>query len=130
MISEMKIINPQALTSIFGCIPRFNGSEILEVQLKRNIPIMLLTFMTKEIVQNKPKHWRAWNVIYVKMSFYPVHDIVMNGFGTNNFIKCMTIKNTKESGVLKIKCYNQMQIKCLFDWARIEEITPGLIEYP
>ena len=45
---------------------------------------------------------------------------------TNSIIQ-FDLKEIENEGLLEIKCNNQMSIKCTFDWARVEQITPGLI---
>jgi hypothetical protein len=36
VIEQSRILNNQALTSIFGKIPCFKGSELLDIKLKRD----------------------------------------------------------------------------------------------
>lgn len=130
MINQFKIMNPQAFISIFGNIPSLDDSEILDVQLTREGPALLIRLLTKEVIQAKPKRWEKWDVVYIEMSFFAIRDLIINGLGINNQINKFEIKDVGENGVLEIKCNNQMYIKCLFDWARVEGITPGLIGSP
>ena len=130
MINQFKVMNPQAFISIFGNIPNLNDSELLEVQLRRDGPTLFIRLLTKEVIQTKPKRWDKWDVVYVEMSFFAIRDLTINGLGTNNQINQFEIKEVGEDGVLEIKCNNQMYIKCSFDWARVEQITPGLIGTP
>ena len=130
MINQFKIMNPQAFISIFGNVPSLNDSELLDVQLRRDGPTLFIRLLTKEVIQTKPKSWDKWDVVYVEMSFFAIRDLTINGLGTNNQINQFEIKDVGEDGVLEIKCNNQMYIKCSFDWARVEQITPGLIGSP
>ncbi|WP_420482306.1 Imm50 family immunity protein, partial [Bacillus pseudomycoides] len=66
MINQLKILNPQALISIFGMISEFEQSELLDVQLRRDGPTLVIQLMTKEPVENKPKRWNKWDVIYIE----------------------------------------------------------------
>lgn len=52
MISLQRITNHQALTAIFGEIPTFVHSEVLDVQLKRDGPTLSIRLLTKELVRN------------------------------------------------------------------------------
>lgn len=63
MIDQFKFLNPQALIGIFGKIPKFEESELVDVRLKRDGPTLVIQLMTKENVENKPKRWNKWDVI-------------------------------------------------------------------
>ncbi|EJS66506.1 MULTISPECIES: immunity 50 family protein [Bacillus] len=130
MIDQLKILNPQALISIFGKIPKFEDAELLEVCLKRDGPTLVIQLMTKENVEYKPKRWNKWDVIYVEISFFTIRNLTIESLGTENIIEHFEISTTSEGSLLKIKCKNQMIVETLFDWARIEGVTPGLIGLP
>ncbi|MGY2612974.1 MULTISPECIES: immunity 50 family protein [Bacillus] len=130
MIDQLKILNPQALISIFGKVPKFEDAELLEVCLKRDGPTLVTQLMTKENVEHKPKRWNNWDVIYVEISFFTIRNLTIESLGTENIIEHFEISTTSEGSLLKIKCKNQMIVETLFDWARIEGVTPGLIGLP
>ena len=130
MINQFKLMNPQAFISIFGNIPSLNDSELLDVQLRRDGPTLFIRLLTREVIQTKPKRWDKWDVVYVEMSFFGIRDLTIDGLGTTNQINQFEIKDMGEDGELEIKCNNQMHIKCSFDWARVEQITSGLIGSP
>ena len=123
-------MNPQAVTGIFESMEIFNDSELLNVQIKRDGPTLLISFSTKDVVKNKPKRWSEWDIVYVEMSFFAVRDLRINSFGTNNEIEQFEIVDIGEEASLKIQCKNKMSLSCLFDWARIEQVKPGLIGTP
>lgn len=127
MINQFKIINPQAFISIFGNIPRLNNSEMIDLQLKADGPTLLIRLLTKEEVKIKPKRWDKWDVVYVEMSFLGIKNLAINGLGTYNQINQFEIKDNGKYGELEILFNNEMHIKCLFDWAMVDKITPGLI---
>ncbi|PEE38090.1 immunity 50 family protein [Bacillus pseudomycoides] len=114
MINQLKILNPQALISIFGMIPEFEQSELLDVQLRRDGPTLVIRLMTKEPVENKPKRWNKWDVIYIEISFFCIQDLIIKDIGTDNIIHQFEINAIEEEGQLKIRCRNQMQVECLF----------------
>ncbi|WP_075310912.1 immunity 50 family protein [Bacillus wiedmannii] len=130
MIDQLKILNPQALISIFGKVPKFEDAELLEVCLKRDGPTLVTQLMTKENVEHKPKRWNNWDVIYVEISFFTIRNLTIESLGTENIIEHFEISTTSEGSLLKIKCKNQMIVETLFDWVRIEGVTPGLIGLP
>ncbi|XYP69187.1 immunity 50 family protein [Bacillus subtilis] len=99
----------------------------MNVELNRDGPCLFVCLMTKDVVENKPKRWGKWDVVYVEMSFIGVQDLLIKNLGTNNIVDQFEISELNGNGSLKIKCNNQMQLECLFDWARIENITPGLL---
>ncbi|HDR3492952.1 TPA: immunity 50 family protein [Bacillus wiedmannii] len=130
MIDQLKILNPEALISIFGKVPKFEDAELLEVCLKRDGPTLVTQLMTKENVEHKPKRWNNWDVIYVEISFFTIRNLTIESLGTENIIEHFEISTTSEGSLLKIKCKNQMIVETLFDWARTEGVTPGLIGLP
>ncbi|MGR8013584.1 immunity 50 family protein [Bacillus sp. RM3] len=127
MIREEKFMNPQAMTQIFGEIPQFKNAEIMNVDLNRDGPTLFIRLMTKDSVKNKPKRWGNFDVVFVELSFIGVTDLKINHLGNNNIIDHFEISTTENEGLLKINCKNQMQIETIFDWARVEQISPGLI---
>ncbi|MCY7800886.1 immunity 50 family protein [Bacillus haynesii] len=127
MISQLKFMNPQAIANIFGDMPNFIDSELMDVELRRDGPCLFVRLMTKKDVVNKPKRWNKWDVVYIEISFIAVRNLTIKGLGTSNIINQFEINEDEEEGSLKIKCSNQMEIECLFEWARIESISPGLI---
>ncbi|PFM03850.1 hypothetical protein COC45_13360 [Bacillus cereus] len=130
MIDQLKILNPQALISIFGKVPKFEEAELLEVCLKRDGPTLVIQLMTNENVEHKPKRWNKLDVIYVEISFFTIRNLIIENLGTENIIEHFEISTTSEGSLLKIKCKNQMIVESLFDWARIEGVNPGLIGLP
>ncbi|MBZ4224481.1 immunity 50 family protein [Bacillus wiedmannii] len=130
MINQLKILNPQVLIRIFGKVPKFEDAELLEVCLKRDGPTLVPQLMTKENVEHKPKRWNNWDVIYVEISFFTIRNLTIESLGTENIIEHFEISTTSEGSLLKIKCKNQMIVETLFDWVRIEGVTPGLIGLP
>ncbi len=131
MMDVSKLMNPQALTNIFGTVPTFVNSELLDVQLKRDGPTLFIRLMTKQLVQKKPARWiDKWDVIYIEMSFFAIRDLAISGWKNNNLMTQFEIKKTGDEGFLDIKCSNQAQIQCSFDWARVEQLNPGLIGAP
>ncbi|ENQ3105774.1 immunity 50 family protein [Bacillus cereus] len=127
MSNPFKVLNPQALISVFGKIPKFEESELLDVCLKRDGPTLVIQLMTKEHVENKPKRWNKWDVIYIEIAFFTIRNLTIEGLGAENIIDHFEIHTTEEGSLLKIKCKNQMIVECLFEWARVEGVTPGLI---
>ena len=120
----------QALIGIFGKIPKFEESELVDVRLKRDGPTLVIQLMTKENVENKPKRWNKWDVIYVEISFFTIYNLTIKGLGIENIIDYFEINKIEEEGLLKIKCKNQMLVECSFEWAKVEGVTPGLIGLP
>lgn len=99
----------------------------MNVDLNRDGPTLFIRLMTKDSVKNKPKRWGNFDVVYVELSFIGVTDLKINHLGNNNIIDHFEISTTENEGFLKINCKNQMQIETIFDWARVEQISPGLI---
>lgn len=130
MIDQFKFLNPQALIGIFGKIPKFEESELVDVRLKRDGPTLVIQLMTKKNVENKPKRWNKWDVIYVEISFFTIYNLTIKGLGIENIIDYFEINKIEEEGLLKIKCKNQMLVECSFEWAKVEGVTPGLIGLP
>ena len=125
-MSNLRLINEQALNSTFGYIPKFINSEIIDIQVKRDGPAILILLKTKEIVHFKPKKWDDFDVIYVYLTFYGIKSLDINNFGTQNKIQTFLVN---DEGLLNINCNNNMSINFIFDFARVENITHGLIDF-
>jgi hypothetical protein len=70
-------------------------------------------------------------VVYIELTFIGTRNLVINGLGTENqILKFEMADGKEEDAILQIVCNNQMQISCSFDWARVEQISPGLIGLP
>lgn len=130
MINIDKIMNSQALTSIFGCVPDFIGSELMDIRIRSFKRTIVIQLMTTQPVQNKPKRWGKWDVVYIEISLFDIRNLALNGDISSNSIIQFDLKESGKEGLLQIRCNNQMNIKCSFDWARVEQITPGLIGSP
>ncbi len=127
MINISKILNPQAITGIFGEMPDFIGSEILELRLKRDGPTLFINLMIKQPVKTVPKRWpEKWDVIYVEFSFIGIRSLHINDWMNNNLIQRFEIIEQNEDGNLKIVC-DEALVLGHFDWCRIENIKPGLL---
>lgn len=127
---EEKFMNPQALTSIFGNIPLLEGAELLDIQLKREEPILSVTLMTKEAVKSKPKRWDQWDVVYIQLSFLTIRNLEIKGWGKDNIISRFEISGKTESNALIIKGVDGLQINTNFEWIKVERVIPGLIGSP
>jgi Immunity protein 50 len=127
MVSSNRLLNPQAITGIFGRMPLLKGSELLTLQMKRDGPSLYIQIDTKETIEKKPVRWDEWDIVYIEISFWGVKDLEIHSFGTFNEIEQFLIEDGEESSSITIQCSNGMSISCLFDWARVERITPGLI---
>lgn len=123
-------MNPQALTSIFGAMPRFELAELLNVRIERDRPTLFIRLATNETIKNKPKRWGEYDIVYIEMSFLGIRSLKINSFGTYNTIKKFKIEDGKEEASIELCCHNEVSINGFFDWARIETITPGLIGRP
>lgn len=127
MVNTNRLMNPQAITGIFGRMPLFKGSQLLTLQMKRDGPSLYIQIGTKETVEKKPLRWDEWDIVYIEISFWGGKDLKIQSFGTFNAIEQFKIEDGEESAYINIQCSNGMAISCLLDWARVERITPGLI---
>lgn len=127
MITASKIMNPQALINIFGCIPDFIGSELMDIRIKSFKRTIVIQLMTNYPVQNKPQKWGEYNVVYIDISLFDIRKLFISGDVITNSIIKFDIKEDKEEVFLEIQCNSKLTIKCNFDWARVEQIKPGLI---
>jgi hypothetical protein len=51
MVNTNRLMNPQAITGIFGRMPLFKGSQLLTLQMKRDGPSLYIQIGTKETVE-------------------------------------------------------------------------------
>ena len=127
----LKLLNPQALLGVFGKVPEFVNSELMEVQLKRDGPTLFVRLMTNLVVKKRPARWMdKWDVIYIEMSFFGVGNMSISGWGDSNLIGQFEIVERGSEVFLNLRCGSQTQIRCSYDWAKVERVEPGLIGTP
>lgn len=128
MISNSKIINPQALVGIFGKFPNFLDSELIDIHINCFNKSVKIRLVTKEEVKERPKRWGEWDVVYVDFIFYDVKELRLYGDIEVSIVKSLEICDLNNECSLELLCSNDFMLKGRFEWARVENITPGLIE--
>ena len=87
MNSPKKMLNPQALLSLYGEFPSLSGAEIIEFFLKRDEPRVLMKIMTESKPKDVPARWpEKYDVIYLSLSFIGTREITASGWGQSNIM--------------------------------------------
>ena len=60
------------------------------------------------MLKTSQKRWNKWDVIYVEISFFTIHNLTIKGLGTENIIDYFEINTIEEEGLLKLS----VRIKC------------------
>lgn len=126
-----RILNPQTLFSVYGEFPSLNGSEIVEILLKRDEPRVSIKIMTGNKPKNAPARWpRSFDVIYLGISFIGAKKITQTGWGHTNTVDKFNIENSSDSASVLISCKNDFSFSFDCDWISVDSLVPGSIGTP
>jgi hypothetical protein len=128
MNSTKKILNLQAITSLYGEIPPFGGFEIINIHLGRDEPMLLFNLMTTNKPKSCPKRWpETYDVVYIDLSFIGVSKLSLERWNHNNIIKRFTLEDNDNFVSIRVLCSNAALIAFCCEWIHIENITYGHI---
>lgn len=87
IMSITRLINPQALTAMYGAIPSFVGAEVLEVVFNQDGPSIFVRFMIRGQPKKQPARWPdVYDVVYVQISFGAAEVLRFSRWGRSNII--------------------------------------------
>ncbi|WP_422110892.1 Imm50 family immunity protein [Burkholderia ambifaria] len=70
-----KVMNPQAITSIYGEFPSLVGTELTEVRVARDEPRISIRLATGQKPTKHPTRWpQNYDEVYIGISFVGVCD--------------------------------------------------------
>lgn len=131
MTLTKKFLNPQALTSLYGGEVPLGGAEIIDVQLKRDEPRLVVKFMTGTKPLSCPDRWpKDYDVVYLSLSFIGVRGLSLTGWGHENIVDNFKLIDVDDSASVHVACQNEAAITFICDWVRIEGIVYGHIGRP
>ena len=121
-----RIMNPQALTVLYGSEAPLDGAEILEVQLKRDEPRLSVRIMTTQKPVSQPNRWpKDYDVVYLSLSFIGVSGLSIGGWGYDNIVASFVSTVADNVAAITINCKEGASIALKYDWVRVEGITYG-----
>lgn len=127
----MKIMNPQAITSIYGEFPSLVEAELTEVRVARDEPRISIRVATKRKPIKPPVRWpQNFDEVYIGISFIGVSDFSFCQWGRENIIDEVDLKDIDVRVSVRFSCKNHVALKFTCDWIRIESVTCGLVGSP
>ncbi|WP_194790311.1 Imm50 family immunity protein [Pseudomonas sp. UFMG81] len=130
-MSITRLMNPQALTAMYGGIPSFIGTEVLEISFTQDGPSVSVRFMTKEKPIKKPARWpNTYDVVHMQISFGTIEVSRFSKWGRSNLVLEISSQLMDDRERLMLKFENECELEFSYDWARIESINYGLIGSP
>ncbi|GMG92742.1 immunity 50 family protein [Cupriavidus metallidurans] len=121
-----RIVNPQALTALYGSEVPLVGAEIVEVHLKRDEPRLSVRIMTTRKPLSQPNRWpKDYDVVYLGLSFIGVSGISIDGWGHDNMVATFESTITDNVASIEINCKEGLSIELKCDWVRVEGVTYG-----
>ncbi|CAN7672943.1 immunity 50 family protein [Variovorax paradoxus] len=131
MNTPNRIINPQALLSMYEEFPSLNGSEIMEILFKRDEPRVSMKIMTSNKPEKTPARWpQGFDVVYLGISFIGVKKITQSGWGHTNTVDQFNIENPNDSVSVRISCKNDFSFSFDCDWISVDSLAPGSVGTP
>ncbi|AJK50763.1 immunity 50 family protein [Burkholderia plantarii] len=123
-----RIMNPQALTALYGNDAPLAGASIVEVQLKRDEPRLSMRIMITQKPLSQPNRWpKDYDVVYINLSFIGVSGLSIGEWGHDNIVATFVSTVTDNDVSIKINCKEGASIALKCDWVRVEGITYGYL---
>ncbi|HVW50484.1 MAG TPA: immunity 50 family protein [Trinickia sp.] len=126
-----RIFNPQALTALYKNELPLDGAELVEIQMKRDEPRLMVRLMTTDKPTSSPNRWpKDYDVVSISLSFIGVRKLSINQWGHDNTEA--TFQFTSEDGAasVTIDCKNGASLTFVCDWVRVEGVTYGHLGSP
>ncbi|MBR8347520.1 immunity 50 family protein [Burkholderia ambifaria] len=128
MNTTTKVMNPQAITSIYGEFPSLIGAELTEVRVARDEPRISVRFATERRPIKHPVRWpQNYDEIYIGISFIGVCDFSFFQWGQKNIVEEVDLKDIDDRVSVRFSCKNHVALKFLCDWIRIEGVAWGYV---
>lgn len=123
-----RIMNPQALTALYGSDAPLDGAEIVEVQLKRDEPRLSMRIMITQKPLSQPNRWpKDYDVVYLSLSFIGASGLSIAEWGHDNIIAAFVSTVADDDVSITINCKEGASISMKCDWVRVEGITYGYL---
>ncbi|WP_093222440.1 MULTISPECIES: immunity 50 family protein [unclassified Variovorax] len=128
---QKKILNPQALSSLYEGFPSLDDSEIMEVTMKRDEPRVLIKFMIDNKPARPPARWpENYDVVYLALSFIGVRKFSATGWQKKNVATQFLLKNIDDLVSVCISGKEDLSVSFDCDWISVESVVPGSIGSP
>jgi len=126
-----KVMNPQALTSMYGGVPDFSGSEISEIYFKRDEPRLSVKLLAQNKPMSSPVKWpEKYDQVCIELSFIGSRCVSFSEWGHENVVCEMLFDVVSHVVAVTIRCANNSRLEFLCDWVRVESIRYGLMGTP
>lgn len=131
MTTHGKVMNPQALTSLYGEFPSLDGAELIGVNFRCDDPLLTAKFVTREKPRVNPKRWpQQFDEVIIELSFMGVGGLSFREWGYRNAINKFELGSRGDRASVRISCENGTVLEFLCDWIRIESVNYGLVGTP
>ncbi|WP_175673048.1 immunity 50 family protein [Burkholderia ambifaria] len=128
MNTTTKVMNPQAITSIYGEFPSLVGTELTEVRVARDEPRISIRLATGQKPTKHPTRWpQNYDEVYIGISFVGVCDFSFFQWGQKNIVEEVDLKDVDDRVSVRFSCKNQVALKLSCDWIRIEGVAWGYV---
>lgn len=126
MNTHNKVMNPQALTSLYGDFPSFDGAELIAAHFRCDDPLLTVKFVTKEKPATSPKRWpHRYDEVIIELSFIGVRRLLLHNWGYKNIVDIFELNLVGDCASIRISCENKATLEFFCDWIRVEGVTYG-----
>ncbi len=131
MNTHNRVMNPQALTSLYGDFPSFDGAELIVANFRCDDPLLSVKFVTRDKPKVSPKRWPDhYDEVIIELSFIGVSRLLLRNWGCKNLIDRFELKLVDDHASVRISCENEAALEFLCDWIRIESVAYGFVGTP
>ncbi len=131
MNTHERVMNPQALISLYGDFPSFDGAELIGANFRCDDPLLIAKFVTRTKPKVTPKRWPShYDEVIIELSFIGVSHLLLRNWGYNNSINKFELKLVGDHASVRISCENEAALEFLCDWIRIESVAYGFVGSP
>jgi hypothetical protein len=131
MNTHDRVMNPQALTSLYGDFPSFDGAELIGANFRCDDPLLTVKLVTRDKPKVSPKRWPDhYDEIIIEISFIGVSRLLLRSWGYKNSIDRFELTLVDDHASVRISCENEAALEFLCDWIRIESVAYGLVGTP
>ena len=126
-----RVMNPQALTSLYGDFPSLDGSEFIGANFRCDDPLLTAKFVTTKKPKITPKRWpQYYDEVIIELSFIGVNHLSFREWGYQNSIDKFELNIVDDHASVQIYCKSGAALEFMCDWMRIESVNYGLVGTP
>ena len=120
---HLNTLNPQAIESIYGNVPKLDSVDIVRLNLVRDGPNASIQFLTVALPERIPAKWGKPQQVSITLDLMGVRSLLLNGWATHLHGSLTLDKLLDSSLSFEFHSPNNVNIVISCDFVRITSIT-------